>query len=145
MKYVIISGPFQERCSNLRFIDKEKSKTSFWWKTLGSYCFTIHVHRNSRNWWDSYSIVAHRNLSNFNFYHFMTLHDDKRVPKLASPMGRFKALLYEVLYKHAASVHLNIDFIMHMHGKTFFRFSVLWILQNHPYTRLAVTICLRSH
>ena len=33
-----------------------------------------------RNWWDSYSMVAHRNfsnLSNFNFYHFMALHDNK--------------------------------------------------------------------
>ena len=33
-----------------------------------------------RNWWDSYSIVARTifsDLSNFNFYHFITLHDNK--------------------------------------------------------------------
>ena len=33
-----------------------------------------------RNWWDSYSIIAHSNfsnLSNCNFYHFMTLHDNE--------------------------------------------------------------------
>ena len=39
----------------------------------------IHPH-TKRNWWDCYSIVAHSNfsnLSNFNFYHFMTLHDNK--------------------------------------------------------------------